>query len=97
MSTRVKTGHEKGVVYPNVWSDFEWARQNLAELYEKYGACIALIYEKQVIGVGQTIEEAEQNAEAQLASEIEEVTPITYFINNPQNRYRLYRVSEKEN
>lgn len=96
MSKRVKTGHEKGVVYPNVWSDFEWARENLAELYAKYGTCVALIYEKQVIGIGQTIEDAEQNAEKELAAEISEVTPITYFINKPENRYRLYRVSEKE-
>ena len=96
MSKRVKTGHEKGVVYPNVWEDFEWVRENLTELYELYGNCVALIYEKQIIGIGQTIIEAEHDAENRLAPEIGEVTPVTYFITDPHKRYRFYRVSEKE-
>jgi hypothetical protein len=58
--------------------------ENLAELFEKYGDCVALIYEKRIIGIGQTIEAAELDAESKLAPEIDQVTPITYFIANPR-------------
>lgn len=50
-TSRIRTGHPRGEVAPNTWGDFEWARNQHNELLAQYGTCIALIFEKKVIGV----------------------------------------------
>ena len=87
--SRVHMGHEWGGVAPNTWGDFEWARTHHNELLAQYGTCVALIYQQKVIGTGATYEEALENAETNLAPDINEATPILYLINH---RHRLYRV-----
>jgi recombinational DNA repair ATPase RecF len=84
---RIKTTHAYGEVYPNVWGDFAWVREHRQQLLEQYGECIILVYDKQVVGLGQTIDEAIQDAEHQLSPEIEQITPITEFL----RRRRLFR------
>ena len=81
--SRIRTGHPRGEVPPNTWDDFKWAGSHRQELYEQYGSCIALIYNQQVIGIGQTYDEAIADAESKLAPEVSEVTPITYLISSP--------------
>jgi hypothetical protein len=88
-TSRVHMGHQKGEVAPNTWGDFEWARAHHNELLAEYGTCVALIYQQKIIGTGATYEEALENAEANLAPEISDATPILYLINH---RHRLYRV-----
>ena len=87
--SRVHMGHQKGEVAPNTWDDFGWARTHHNDLLAEYGVCVALIYQQKVIGTGATYEEALENAEANLAPEISDATPILYLINH---RHRLYRV-----
>ena len=48
-----------------------------------------LIYNQQVIGKGETIEEAIAQAEHNVPSDQDEVTPITYFL---QERHPFFRV-----
>lgn len=89
MSTsRIKTSHKKGEVYPNVFSDFDWVAENRDALLEEYGTQIILVYEKQVVGTGKTVIEAAEDAERRLPPDIEEITPITYFLGH---KYRIYQ------
>jgi hypothetical protein len=56
---------------------------------ETYGdGTVILVYEKQVVGSGRTIEEAEADAERGLSPEIEQITPVLHFVSYP---YRLRR------
>ncbi len=87
--SRIHMEHQHGEVAPNTWGDFEWARKQHHELLAQYGTCVALIYEKKVIGTGATYEEALENAESNLDPAISDATPILYLINH---RHRLYRV-----
>lgn len=80
MSQRVKIAHEEGVIYLNVWDDFDWVREHRAELYKQ---SILLVYEKAVVGIGATIQAAEADAEAKLPPDIETITPILYFLSQP--------------
>jgi hypothetical protein len=95
-TSRIKTTHAYGEVYPNVFSDFAWVHEHREELLEKYGECIILVYETQVVGVGQTIAEAIQHAEQYLASDIEQITPITEFLRYRHRFQRLRSLSKVE-
>jgi len=68
---------------PNTFPDFDWVREHRNELLATYGESVILVYEKQVIGVGKTIQEAVEDAEKRLPAEIEQVTPITEFLSHP--------------
>lgn len=86
---RIRMGHAKGEVFPNVFSDFAWVREHRDELLATYGECIVLVYEKRVVGTGHTIQEAAEDAERNLAPEVSEVTPITEFLHH---RHPFFRV-----
>jgi hypothetical protein len=96
MSSRVKVAHEEGVIYPNVWDDFDWVRENRVELYEKYGACVLLVFEKAVVGIGKTLQDAEENAEQNLSVDSGEITPIFYFLSHPYSMLRLHHAVDKD-
>jgi hypothetical protein len=89
MEGRVKYSHKYGEVYPNVWSDFEWVREHRDELLATHGKCVILVYEKQVVGKGETLSEAVEDAERRLPPEAGEITPITEIL---APRQRIYRV-----
>lgn len=81
MPSRIKLGYAKDEPKaPNVFPDFEWSGQNRKALYEKYGDVVLVVYEKQVIGVGKTRDEALADAEAHLPESPEIITPIIRYI-----------------
>lgn len=82
-------GHDFGEVAANTFSDFDWARRNEKALFEKYGRCIAIIYQEQVLGTGQTYQEAVEDAERNLPPEYGVVTPILVFVHQRQPFYRV--------
>lgn len=88
--SRVRTGHKRGEVPPNTWDDFKWAGLHRQELFEQYGSCMLLIYNQQVIGVGQTYHELVADAESKLPPEVSEVTPITYLLSSPYTLFSGY-------
>ncbi len=88
-TSRIRTSHAYGETPANTFSDFEWVREHRGELLEQYGECIILVYEKEVIGIGDTIQEAEENAERNLSPDVEEVTPITEIL---RHRHPFLRV-----
>jgi hypothetical protein len=73
---RIKIDHALGQWYPNEISDFEWVHNHRPELLEKYGECVLLVYEQKVVGKGQTLREAMENAEQNLSAEVELITPV---------------------
>lgn len=86
MSSRIKTTFAKDEPLPdNIFPDFEWAAENRLKLYEKYGDCVVVVYQKAVIGVGKSYPEALANAEENLPEEVELITPIKKYIGNPYN------------
>ena len=91
---RIRTSHQYGEVYPNVFSDFEWTREHREELLKTYGECIILVYQKQVIGSGHTLQEAAEDAERNLPPEVGEATPITEFLHH---RHPFFRVRPAHN
>lgn len=96
MSKRVKVAHEEGIIYPNVWDDFDWVREHRTELYEQYGACVLLVYEKAVVGTGKTPQEAEVNAEMNLPPDSGEITPVLYLLSHPYSTLRLHRAENRD-
>ena len=67
---------------PNIFSDFDWLRENRQSIFDQYGKGVALIYNKTVIGFGESIEKAAEDAERRLPPECGEVTPIIGLIHN---------------
>lgn len=73
---KVRVSRAYNEVFPNMVSDFAWVRENREQLLEKYGECVLLVYEKQVVGIGQTLNQAIEDAEKHLPAEVPEITPV---------------------
>lgn len=89
---RIKIDHQKDEVFPNTWRDFAWAGEHHQALLEQYGICVVLIYEKQVVGKGKTLQAAVEDAEKNLMPDNPPITPIIKFL---APRSRLYRIQDK--
>lgn len=92
-TARIKLDHQKDEVFANTWSDFAWAGEQHQALLERYGVCIVLIYDKQVVGTGKTVQEAVADAEIHLAPTSPPITPIIKFL---APRSRLYRLRDNK-
>jgi hypothetical protein len=88
-TSRIRTSHAKGETPPNTFDDFAWAREHEAQLLDQYGERIILVYEKQVLGSGETIAEAEQDAARHLPPDVGEVTPVIVLLSH---RHPFFRV-----
>lgn len=86
---RIHTSHAYGETPPNTFDDFAWAREHETDLLAQYGECILMVYEKTVLGSGQTIEDAEADAEHNLPPDAGIVTPVTVFL---RHRHPFLRV-----
>jgi len=80
--SRIKMSHPYGQTPPNVFSDFDWIHRHEKELLDRYGECSIIVYNEQVIGVGDSYEKALKNAEQNLASDENPITPVHQRINN---------------
>ena len=88
---QIRTTHQYGEVYPNVFSDFEWVKAHEAELLNQYGTCTILVYEQHVIGFGENEDAALKMAENNISDNLDAViTPITYYL---AKRHPFYRVT----
>ena len=88
-TTRIRLSHAAGEAAPNTFTDFQWVRQNEKQLLQQYGECVILVFEKQVIGTGRTIDAAVADAEQHLSSDIGEITPILEFLHQRQPFFRV--------
>ncbi len=92
---RIRMSHPKGQTPQNIYSDFEWVRQNEKMLLEQYGECSLIVYQEKVIGVGQTYDEAVCDAERNLAPEITQVTSVHQRLRQQNPFFRIKLHSQK--
>jgi hypothetical protein len=94
MSSRIKLDYAKDEPKAaNVFPDFEWSGQNRIALNEKYGDVVIVVYQKEVIGVGKSYDEALADAEVHLPESPEIITPIVRYIGS---QYRIRKVVRKQ-
>ena len=94
MADRVQLSQSKDAP-PNTWHDFNWSRENRIALYNQYGSCVALVYQRRVIGTGQSLEAAVADAEMHLPAEVDQVTPIIRFLHGPRIPISVRRRTEE--
>jgi hypothetical protein len=87
-TARVIVTHTYGEVYPNTWDDYDWLHNNNQQLLETYGVCAVAVYQRQIVGMGATMQDAIADAEKNLHPDIERITPIVDFVRPP---HRLHR------
>lgn len=79
--TVIKLGYAHGESKPaNLLQDHLWFREHEAELLQQYGQCVLLIYQQQVIGVGQSVHEARMDAEKRLTDNLGIITPMNEWL-----------------
>jgi len=89
-NARIRMGHAYGETPPNVFADFDWVRRHERELLEQYGECSIIVFQQQVIGVGPTYDEALVDAERNLPSDVDEITPIHERLHQRQPFFRVH-------
>jgi hypothetical protein len=77
---RIRMSHPYGETPPNIFSDYDWVRRHEQELLEQYGECSIIVYQEQVIGVGDSYQASLEDAERNLPPEVGEITPIHEWI-----------------
>jgi len=77
---RIRMGHAYGQTPSNIYSDFDWIRRHEQELLEKYGECSIIVFQQKVIGVGPSYAAALEDAERNLPSTTDEITPVHQWL-----------------
>jgi tetrahydromethanopterin S-methyltransferase subunit H len=85
-TSRIRMSHPYGQTPPNIFSDHDWIRRHEKELLEKYGECAILVYKEQVVGTGDSLQAAIEDAERTLPPEVDEITPIHEWL-APRNPF----------
>jgi hypothetical protein len=65
---------------PNIFSDHDWVRRNEKRLLDQYGERCIVVFNEEVLGVGDTYEAAVEDAEKNLSPDVDEVTPIVELL-----------------
>lgn len=94
MAVHIKTSYQEHEPRPeNIAKDALWLSENRVSLYETYGDCVLLIYHEQVIGKGDSVQEAIADAQQRLEGQTGTVTPIVKYLSSP---YRIGVLREKK-
>lgn len=97
MSSRIQIAFPKDEPMPaNIFPDLTWISDNRLSLYKKYGEAVVVVYQKEVIGIGQDYDAALADAEAHLADEVEYITPVIGYVSNPYKLGHFYRKESQE-
>ena len=91
MSSRIKITFPENEKPANILSDLNWVSDNRSALYKKYGEVVIVVYEKEVIGIGQDYDEALADAETHVNANVEFITPVVGYISNPNRIGHFYR------
>lgn len=76
-SSRIKLGAPLNEPTPAyIFDDLRWLRENRNNLLQQYGECVILIHNHEVVGYGETINDAVQDAENKLSPDVESIMPI---------------------
>lgn len=79
-TARIRMGHPYGQTPRNIFSDFDWVRRHEKELLAQYGECCIIVYQEQVIGTGDSMQSAIEDAEHNLPPEVGAITPICEWL-----------------
>ncbi len=90
--SRLRMSHPKHGTPPNVYDDYDWIRRNERQLREQYGEGFIVVYQRQVIGVGETYDSAITDAEQRLPADVEEITPV---VDTLEKRHPFFRLTPK--
>lgn len=91
MTDRLKVSYTRDEpTPPNLFTDHDWVRHNQEALREKYGERVIVVYKEQVLGVGDTYQEAIDDAAQHLPPGTDVVTPMVEFL---ARRSPLFRAS----
>lgn len=74
---------------PNLFTDHDWFRRQQEKLLAEHGERFIVVYQEQVLGVGDTYEAALQNAESNLPPGDTEITPIVELLRKQQPFLRV--------
>ena len=80
---------------PNIFSDHDWVRHNETELLEKYGERFIVVFQEEVLGVGDTYESALEDAEKNLPPEITEATPVVELLHHRHPEIRGHHADSR--
>lgn len=89
---RVRTNHRIDEPMPaNIGPDHHWVHHHQHELREQYGEHYIIVYQEKVYGVGDTYEDALNDAERNLPPEISEIVVVVESLHqrHPFLRARL--------
>jgi hypothetical protein len=96
MSSRIKTSFKQEEPIPaNIPADYQWLKANRDNLVEKYGTCLVVVYQQEVLATGETYAEAVANAEMSLPETPEIITPIIKPIGYGSLRLRQVRSNHR--
>lgn len=88
---RLKMGYRRDESKPpNVFADLNWALDHHDELLEQYGEAILIIYKEQVLGVGDSVDGALQDAIEHLPPGDDVLTPALYILGKRHPFFRVY-------
>ena len=97
MSSRIQIAFPRGEAMPaNIFPDLNWVSDNRLALYKKYGESVVVVFQKKVIGIGQDYDTALADAEAHLAENVEQITPVIGYVSNPYRLGHFYRKESQE-
>lgn len=94
--SKIRTYHHEGEKTPQrIYDDHDWLREHENDLFERYGFCYVIVYEKQIVGIGKTEKEAVADAERKLPSTFEDVEVMPEFLGSrKQMAFRFARQSD---
>lgn len=75
-TTSIRMSDAYGQTPPSVFTDFDWIHRNEKELLAKYGECSLIVYKEQVLGIGNSYDEALEDAKRNLSPDLGEITPV---------------------
>lgn len=78
---RLRTGGPAGESVPRqIVEDHDWLQDHRDELIEQYGECYMIVHKHQVLGTGQTYDEALNSAENNLSPEIDDLPIMVEWV-----------------
>lgn len=82
-TSRIRLSYSRDEKTPlNIFSDHDWVRRNEKRLLDQYGERCIVVFNEEVLGVGDTYEAAVEDAEKNLAPDVDEVTPIVELLHH---------------
>lgn len=99
--SRIRTYfHSEEPTPARYFTDYDWIRTRHNQLLTEYGEKYLIVYNEQIIGIGETKERALMEAETNLPAEVTEAIPVVYKLYNRDyalfSRVRLHITQDSD-